>query len=334
MFVLVHLRGFFGGAIAFPFDFVFAIADFVEGGPAVDCAAAFGAVDVVGVVAGAGVDLAGGVEGAGAVVVFVDRGEVVEDVAAFVAGAGGAASQAIDASGDAVVHCPGHAVDGVDGLLNDVVAADPGEVPPVAHLEFHVGPAGLAGALGESAGVVCGVDGDDVADASTCDLVEGRFHARVVTPAEADHEGEIFFLCEASGFEAGADAGGVGGEGFFGEDMFSCGDCGGELDGAEGGVGCEDDDVDACVDDLLIGVEADELFFGGDLDARCGFCAEFFGDAGERGFEAIFEDVAHGDESGVGVGAEGLDGGAGASTAAADEADAEIAGGVVEQRGV
>ena len=47
-------------------------------------------------------------------------------------------------SGRLVVHDPGHGIDTVDGLLDDVVAGEPGVVVPVAHLVFHVGGALLA----------------------------------------------------------------------------------------------------------------------------------------------------------------------------------------------
>ena len=43
-----------------------------------------------------------------------------------------------------VLHDPGADIEIVDVLLDVEVARQPGEVVPVAHLPFHVGPVGLA----------------------------------------------------------------------------------------------------------------------------------------------------------------------------------------------
>src|SRR5262249_35224455 len=131
-------------------------------GKSVDMGQAFGGVDVVGVVVGAAVDLAAGEDGAAAALELVDDGEVGVGVAGLGAGAGGTAAQGGAAEGELVAHGPLETVDRVHGLLDEVVAADPGEVPPVADLELGVGPALLSRVLGEGAGVVVGVDGGDL----------------------------------------------------------------------------------------------------------------------------------------------------------------------------
>ena len=71
----------------------------------------------------------------------------------------------------------------------------------------------------------------------------------------------------------------------------------------------------------MIGIEPDEGCGFGDVDFGGG---EFL-ERGEAGLEAVGEDVGHGGEADVGIGLQGLCGGAGAAAAAADEADFEDA---------
>src|SRR5438105_1633299 len=59
--------------------------------------------------------------------------------------------------GVSVLQDPGGLVEVVDVLLDDVVAGEPGEVVPVAHLPFHVGHFRLALDTPERAGVVARV---------------------------------------------------------------------------------------------------------------------------------------------------------------------------------
>ena len=72
---------------------------------------------------------------------------------------------------------------------------------------------------------------------------------------------------------------------------------------------------------LLVGVEAGEATLAGHIDfgGEATVVAQF----AEAALDAVGEGVAHGDELDVRVGAEGLAGGAGATTAAADQADFE-----------
>jgi hypothetical protein len=65
----------------------------------------------------------------------------------------------------------------------------------------------------------------------------------------------------------------------------------------------------------------------GDIDFAATVSVLFGG--GEAGFHTVAETIGHGDEFHVGIGGEGLCGGAGAASAAADEADTqEVACGV------
>src|SRR5262249_5295688 len=84
--------------------------------------------------------------------------------------------------------------------------------------------------------------------------------------------------------------------------------------------GTQEHDIDPGVDDLLVGVKADEaprhwhVELTGDV---------FLGECGQTVAEPVGEGVTHRDEFDGPVGAEGLHGGAAAASAAADEADAQ-----------
>jgi hypothetical protein len=93
---------------------------------AFDGGLAFGAEDVVGVFVFAVGGLAAADGGEDTVRVFVDDAEVVEDVVAFSAFEGNLAA-AIAVAGDGVLveEGPADLVDGVDGLFDETVAAEP-----------------------------------------------------------------------------------------------------------------------------------------------------------------------------------------------------------------
>ena len=185
---LVHVARL--GARVLPGLVAGAIARNERAAPVADDGGAQRPLDVVRVVVGQPVDLAAGVEGLHASLVLVDGGEVIKDIPVLGAAAGGAAAEARDAGREAVAGGPAQAVDRVDGLLHDVITRDPREVPPVAHLELHVGPAGLAWLLAEGAAEVVGVDAGDLAELAGVDAVEGGAHPVVVAPAESDEAGE------------------------------------------------------------------------------------------------------------------------------------------------
>src|SRR5262245_46820637 len=77
--------------------------------------------------------------------------------------------------------------------------------------------------------------------------------------------------------------------------------------------------VDPALDHVLVGVEAQEAAVSRDLDALGLLLAEEF----EALIQAVRKDVAHRRHRGVLVGPQGLDGGAGAPPAAANQADRE-----------
>lgn len=314
MFDLVHV-----GAIAAEAPWVLS-GD--SGDAAVEAGGAFGADDDEVIFAVAPGDLALGEESEGPVGPGVIGFDMIVDIAAFdgelTAADGGGGG------GHDLVHGPGEPVSGMDGLFDEAIAAEPVEVVPIADHPLEVGDAGGAGGGGghgfDGAGEVGAVEGTDLSDLTVMDAFEEFAEGVVVAPAEAGDDGQVTFLGEAGGFHDGPDAGGVGGHGFFAEDVFTGLDSGAEVDGAEAGRGGEEDDIDTGIDDALVGVEADEAVFGADIDAMG---AGFAGDAGEGSLDGAIEDITDGEQLGIGIGLEGLGGGAGAATAAADEADLE-----------
>ena len=303
----------------------FGAGDFV----ATDIGAAFGADGVFADAAPAAWLLAALAEEDGAIGVFELAGEVIVDFA--VIGAGGDFSTAHPASFDGVAFFdPVNDIDIVDVLFGDVIAAEPGEVIPVAELVFHFGEfvavlfieigaffLPRAGAIPE------GAHGGDVPDLAIVDAFDGFDVTGFVVALESDADFEIFLFGFFGGGEDAANAGGIRGDGFFHEDIFAGLDGGFEHHGAEAGRGGEDDDV-GVFDGFFEAIEAEELAIGGDIDAGAVFGFE----VAEGAFEAIFVDIGHGDEfDGAEVGGiESLIGGPAAATAATDEGDFEFIG--------
>src|SRR6202011_3890324 len=104
-------------------------------------------------------------EGMDALGVFIIDREVIEDVAE-VLGIGHASLPAAHADGaDRVIaKAPIEHVEVVNVLLDDVVAANPGEVVPVAHLVNEVAPVLLPRPAPEHSLIPVAARADDVAD--------------------------------------------------------------------------------------------------------------------------------------------------------------------------
>src|SRR5262249_35666034 len=76
--------------------------------------------------------------------VLIHHGKMIVYMAVLRGGAHLTTAQADGADRVFVLHHPGANIQEVDVLLDVEIAAEPGEVVPVAHLPDHVGPAGLA----------------------------------------------------------------------------------------------------------------------------------------------------------------------------------------------
>ena len=109
-------------------------------------------------------------EAARAVFIFIDHGKVVVDVAGLGAFAHLPTTQRCRADRHDAVHRPIDPVNAVASLLDDVIAGQPGEVPPVAKLPFRVGPMVLTWLLAEGVGVIGRVHAYDITDSAVVDL--------------------------------------------------------------------------------------------------------------------------------------------------------------------
>src|SRR5207302_7732017 len=116
---------------------------------------------------------------------LIRDGHVVIDMAEFGAGADLPTTRTVTAHRVLVAHHPGHLVEAVTVLLDVEVAGQPGEIEPIADLPLHIAPAGLAGAVPERAGVVSGLQGDDVAHGAVVHALNRLAHAGMLAPAEA-----------------------------------------------------------------------------------------------------------------------------------------------------
>src|SRR6185312_9260754 len=176
-------------------------------------------------------------------------------------------------------------------------------------------------AVPERAGEVSDVHGDHIADHAVVDALHRLALAEVVAVAEAGTNAEVPFLGEAGGGDNRTGSRGIDGDRLLAEDVFAGLDGGPEVNRPEAGRRAQQHDIDAAAEQLLVAVEAVEAAFRRHIDLGCDVLDVL--QFGKASFEAIHEGVAHGDEFDVGVGAEGLLGGAGAAAAAADQADAE-----------
>ena len=224
-----------------------------------------------------------------------------------------------------VVHAPRQLVDGVNALLDEAVARQPGEVHPVAELPFQVADARLAGGGGghgfHRAGQVGAVDRTDIAHRSGVDLLVDRAAGQVTAPTEAADEVELLFLGHPHRFHHVPDAGGIGGDGFFAEDVFALFDRVPEVGGAESRRRGEEDHIDH-VDHLFIGIQAGEGGVVGDGHP----VAELFLQATDSCLDGLGKGVADRGQDAVRIGGHGVAGGAGSAATTADQADLQRVG--------
>src|SRR5262249_10229857 len=106
-----------------------------------------------------------------AALVLEDDRVVVEDVTELLAGSALPAAQADALDRRLVLHAQGHVVDALAGLLDDVVAGEPGEVQPVAQLVRHVVPVLLAVYMPQPVGVVEALQRRDLAAVPAVDAL-------------------------------------------------------------------------------------------------------------------------------------------------------------------
>ena len=160
----------------------------------------------------------------------------------------------------------GH-VDVVDVLLDDVIAAGPDEVVPVAHLVLHFGQvrtllakrvAGEDPEQRDRPAVPIDPHRQDVADGAVVDPLDRFDILRLMMALQADADLEVLLLRLGGGGDHAVDADRVGRHRLLHEHMLAGPDGGLEMDRPEARRRGEQHDVDPSVERLLIGVEADE----------------------------------------------------------------------------
>ena len=205
-------------------------------------------------------------------------------------------------------------------LLDDVVARQPGEVEPVAHLPLEVAPARLARLVPERALVPVGARGDDLADAAVLDALHRLDVAQLVPALGAGADAQALGLRRLGGGEHRADARPVDGDRLLGEDVLAGGDRGLEVRRPEAGRRREDHVVHARRGDhLLVRVEPDEGALVGHR-ARLAQLLEPLA----RLADAVGEGVADRHHADAGRALDGVGRRAAPAAAAADEADADL----------
>ncbi len=244
--------------------------------------------------------------------------EVVVDMAVLGLRAGLPAADADDAHGG-TAHPPVDDVQVVNVLLDDVIAGEPGVVQPVAQLVLHVAPVRLPGLVPEPALVPVRACRDDVADRAVLHALHGFQVRGMVAALRAGDDPEAFLLRELRGGDHGLVARGIDAHRLLGEHVLARLDGGLEVHRPEARRGCEDHVVRVAGNHLLEGVPARELAILGDRGA----VAELLQVLQAVG-EAIREEVACGHEADAHGRVQRVLDRAGAATAAADDADADL----------
>ena len=98
-----------------------------------------------------------------------------------------------------VAQRPDALVDAVDLLLHVVIAAEPGEVVPVTHLELHLRPLRLPRTLPQEAQVTRRLHGHDVPDGPVVNPLDRFADHRVVAPTEPRHDAQVLLLGQFAG---------------------------------------------------------------------------------------------------------------------------------------
>ena len=214
----------------------------------------------------------------------------------------------------------------MDQRLRGVVARKPVEVVPVLELVPHFVPARLAEAEDVRSAKVGHFDGDDLADRPVLDPLDGLADARIVAPTEAGNEAQVLLSGLLGGGHRQLHAGHVDAVRLLAEDVLA--GVYGRLEhhGVEVRGAGDQHHVHAALDQLLVGVEADETMIV--VDGHLLGIRLLKQPAAV--LEMIGEDVGHCDQPDVFAGVHGVGGRSAAPSAAADQADLDrvAAGGV------
>ena len=179
---------------------------------------------------------------------------------------------------------------------------DPHERIPVAVLELHVAPLGIALVIGEHRAVEVqhrradpvGVHGDDVAQFAALQALQFVEVPGLRAPLRARFHGELQLFGLFRGGHEPPQVHRIGAKRLLAEDVLLRFDGRLEVHRAVGRVRGQHDDVHG-LDDFLISVETDEVVFGIDLDAVGELRLESFG-LPETVFQTVFENVGQRDD--------------------------------------
>src|SRR5437762_11191979 len=180
----------------------------------------------------------------------------------------------------------------VDMLLDDMIAANPGEVIPVAELILHIRLPGLAGFHPDAALIPVNASAGDLAEGAVLEAFHSFEIPRLVPSLRSDANGQTLSVRLFVGFESAADAWAVHAHRLFGEDVFSGGDGGFQVHGAESRRSGENHGVYIAGQQLLEGIEPNKLAVLGDVH----LVGIGLGEVGEAFVEAVAKDVAHGNQ--------------------------------------
>src|SRR5579883_91192 len=146
----------------------------------------------------------------------------------------------------------------VDVLFDDVIAAQPGEVVPVPHLPNEIRPFGFTRYLPEYVLVPVTACGDDVADGTLMNAFDSLDIGSLMAALRSSSDVQALLLRFLVGGQHLANAGGIGGDGLFRENVLAGGDGSLEMERTKTRRGRQHDVVRATlINELVVGVQAD-----------------------------------------------------------------------------
>src|SRR6185437_16003995 len=156
---------------------------------------------------------------------------------------------------------------------------------------------------------------NQTAEGSAMHLLKRVLNHVAIAPAEPGNQREILLPRLFRRLQYPTNARRIGGDRLFAEDMLIGVDAGGKMGRSKSWRSRKNDDIDAAIDHLFIGVEAQELARRLDLHSRLNIRMSFQGL--KRFINLLLIDVGNGGQLGVIVGMKGLGCRTGSTTATA-----------------